>query len=487
MEYVTFTEEEKDRAGAVSLEEFLKRQGEELEPSGSEWRWKRHDSVTVRGNTWYRHSCKYGGSTVQFLQEFYDMTYVEAMKCLLEGNYQPVIRETSTITPSKLKKEFQLPEMNPNVKRALAYLSRTRLIDYEILKYFVDTGAIYEEKKRHNVVFVGFNHQGIARHAHMKGTYTNGESFRLNVEGSDPACGFGYCGNGSKLYVFEAAIDLLSFLTLYPFEWQQQSYICLDGLSEHAMLQVLHSYPWIQEVILCMDYDPAGIEGCYRMQEILKTEGYDQVSRLASRNKDWNEDLKEIHGIKPVPAREHPRLMHCMKLCVWLKSHADRSGTNEEALKQICDSYHHYERVMRWQEIHKEERTDELLMCLEDMSIAGFQLLLEFYRSEDPSFTREQLANDLFKSYQPHRDRGKMRGKSEKLNMSVEAIMAHAGIQSSSPEELEIIKGTCKQFILACLKLHIHITVTAEEQRLEVNRGMSEAYIGAIGAKGQEV
>ena len=92
MEYVIFTEEEKERAGAANLVEFLLRQGEELEPSGSEWRWKRHDSVTVRNNTWYRHSCNYGGATIQFLQEFYDMTYVEAMKCLLEGNYQPVIR-----------------------------------------------------------------------------------------------------------------------------------------------------------------------------------------------------------------------------------------------------------------------------------------------------------------------------------------------------------------------------------------------------------
>ena len=54
MEYVIFTEEEKERAGAVNLVEFLLRQGEELEPSGSEWRWKRHDSVTVRNNTWYR-------------------------------------------------------------------------------------------------------------------------------------------------------------------------------------------------------------------------------------------------------------------------------------------------------------------------------------------------------------------------------------------------------------------------------------------------
>ena len=108
MEYIAFTEEEKERAGAVNLVEFLTRQGEEMEPSGSEWRWKRHDSVTVRDNIWYRHSCKYGGSPIHFLQEFYDMTYVEAMRSLLEGNYQPVIRDGGSIT-LKNKKQGKIP------------------------------------------------------------------------------------------------------------------------------------------------------------------------------------------------------------------------------------------------------------------------------------------------------------------------------------------------------------------------------------------
>lgn len=421
MEYIAFTEEEKERAGAVNLVEFLTCQGEEMEPSGSEWRWKRHDSVTVRDNIWYRHSCKYGGSPIQFLQEFYDMTYVEAMKCLLEGNYRPVIRNgCSTPLQPKSRMKFQLPEAYENAKRVMGYLSRTRFIDYGIIRSFIDKGAIYEEKKWHNVVFVGFDNQGKARHAHMKGTYTNGESFRLNVEGSDPTYGFGYCGNGTKLYVFEAAIDLLSFLTLYPLGWEQQSYICLDGLSEHAMLQALYSYPQIQEVILCLDHDPAGIEGCYRLKEILNGEGYDKVSRLESRNKDWNEELKEMHGIQPVPAREHPRLVQCMKMCVWLKNFADHPCTEEEAMKQIYDSYHHFAIATQRQENYKEDHEAEILMCLEDMAAAGFQRLLEIQRIGEPSYTREQLANHLFKAYQPHHDRGKARAKSKELKRIAE-------------------------------------------------------------------
>lgn len=481
MEYIAFTEEEKERAGAVNLVEFLTRQGEEMEPSGSEWRWKRHDSVTVRDNIWYRHSCKYGGSPIQFLQEFYDMTYVEAMKSLLEGNYQPVIRDGGSI-PLKTKNRgrFQLPEPYENAKRVMAYLSRTRFIDYGILRFFIAKGDIYEEKKRHNVVFVGFDNQGNARHAHMKGTYTNGESFRLNVEGSDPAYGFGYSGKGLKLYVFEAAIDLLSFLTLYPCGWTQQTYVCLDGLAEHAMLQALYSHPQIREIILCLDHDPAGIEGCYRLKEILNGKGYDKVSRLAPRNKDWNEDLKEMHGIQPVPAREHPKLQQCMKLCVWLKNLADRPCTEEETLKQIHDSHHHLRMATQRQETYKEDHGAEILMCLEDMAAAGFQRLLEIQRMEELSYTREQLANQVFRSYQPHRDRGKMRAKSEELKRIAEHLL-HCDKQLTCRDGGEVNKDSLEQLILACLRLHIQITVTAEKQREELGREISYAGMECVG------
>ena len=43
-----------NRANAVSLEDFLRTQGETLIKSGREYRWKEHDSLTVRGNKWFR-------------------------------------------------------------------------------------------------------------------------------------------------------------------------------------------------------------------------------------------------------------------------------------------------------------------------------------------------------------------------------------------------------------------------------------------------
>ena len=47
---MNYTQAQIDRANAVSLEDFLHTQGETLIKSGREYRWKEHDSLTVRGN-----------------------------------------------------------------------------------------------------------------------------------------------------------------------------------------------------------------------------------------------------------------------------------------------------------------------------------------------------------------------------------------------------------------------------------------------------
>ena len=48
-----YTQEQIDRANQADLVSFLQSQGEQLTRAGNEYRWKRHDSLTVRGNKWY--------------------------------------------------------------------------------------------------------------------------------------------------------------------------------------------------------------------------------------------------------------------------------------------------------------------------------------------------------------------------------------------------------------------------------------------------
>ena len=114
--YIHFTDEQKERANSVDLEEFLRRRGEKLLRAGRESRLARVHHITVRGNEWYDHIARQGG----------------------------------------------------------------------------------------------------------------------------------------LLYVFEAPMDLLSFLTLYPDRWQEHSYVALCGTGGQAVCWMLEQHPSLQSVVLCL-------------------------------------------------------------------------------------------------------------------------------------------------------------------------------------------------------------------------------------------
>ena len=77
-----YTQEQVDRANQADLVSFLQSQGEQLTRAGNEYRWKRHDSLTVRGNKWYRHSQSKGGAPIDFVMEFFGKSFTEAVELL---------------------------------------------------------------------------------------------------------------------------------------------------------------------------------------------------------------------------------------------------------------------------------------------------------------------------------------------------------------------------------------------------------------------
>ena len=77
-----YTQEQIDRANQADLVSFLQSQGEQLTRAGNEYRWKRHDSLTVRGNKWYRHSQSKGGAPIDFVMEFFGKSFTEAVELL---------------------------------------------------------------------------------------------------------------------------------------------------------------------------------------------------------------------------------------------------------------------------------------------------------------------------------------------------------------------------------------------------------------------
>ena len=291
--YIHFTEEQKQRAAAVDLEEFLRCRGEKLLSSGREKRLASDHSVTVRGNEWYDHAEERGGHAVSFVQRFYSLSYPDAVTMLLGGELGTAYPSAGERTEEPVK-PFALPPANKDMRRVFAYLIKHRGIAKDVVAHFAKAGLLYEDAEYHNAVFVGTDAEGVPRHAHKRSANSYGKAFRLNVEGSDPRYSFHHVGTDRSLYVFEAPIDLLSFISLYQKDWEKHSYVALCGVSEQALIQHLVDNPQIQKIGLCLDHDKAGIQARERIGKTLSERGYKNVFSLFSRQKDWNEDLQAL-------------------------------------------------------------------------------------------------------------------------------------------------------------------------------------------------
>ena len=278
---MTYTQAQIDRANAANLEDFLRAQGETLVRSGKEYRWKAHDSLTVCGNKWFRHSQSKGGYPVDFVMEFYGKSFPEAVQ-MLTGELGEVQPEADP-TPSPA---FRLPLRNVTNANILNYLTQERKLSPSLVNFFVSTGDIYEDAAHHNVVFVGRDADGHPRYASSRGIY---EKFRQDAAGAEKAFGFAHRGTDKQLLVFEAPIDLLSFIELFPKNWQQHNYLSLGGVSAKALQQFLSERPDMERVFLCLDADKAGEDACKRLTALLPDTM--SVTRIQPCMKDWNDVL----------------------------------------------------------------------------------------------------------------------------------------------------------------------------------------------------
>lgn len=411
MPYIPFTDEQKVMANSVDLAEFLRMRGEKLERVGREHKLiyydgsGKHDSITMSGSRWFDHKNQVGGGAIKFMQEFYDMDFQTAVQELLGQTItflshappKAVVHEEKT-------KEFKLPKSNENMHRVFAYLIKQRFIKPEIISYFAKQHTLYEDKQHHNAVFVGLDENGVPRQASKRSTNSYGNSFRITCQGSDTRYSFAHFGESKRLYVFEAPIDMMSFLTLYPQEWQKNSCIAMNGVYENAVLTALKNHSNLSEVILCVDNDEGGIEAVDRLRDILRENGYENVRRFAPKFKDWNEDLKAKNGAKFLPAVPHKRKEEYLKEVselVYLKCRPDK--LTSQIYATFKNGQYRY---------------------LAEYALAGsafFMPKTEQINSECKAFV--WLQNKLKGSYKPYTDKGRKAQKQRNLQDCVQEVL----------------------------------------------------------------
>lgn len=286
-EYINFTKEEREQARQTDLASFLISQGEKVKKSGSEYEWlDGSQKVTIRGNLWYHQYEQKGGDAIDFVRRFYNKDYVGAVQFLLNQSGGNILKSAPI---EREHKPFKLPERNNRMSRVFSYLLLTRGIDKEILYEFVRKKMIYESAKYHNAVFVGYDSDGNARHAHLRGTVSN-NPFKGNVSGSKPEYSFHWNGISDCIYLFEAPIDMLSFISMHKENWKSHTYVASCSVSDKVLFQCLKDNPSIKKVYLCFDNDEAGQTANKRITEKLNKMNI-QNEILIPKHKDWNEDL----------------------------------------------------------------------------------------------------------------------------------------------------------------------------------------------------
>lgn len=286
-QYIRLTDEQRRTARLTDLVSFLRGRGETLTHSGFEFAWQSPSGkVTIRGNLWYHQYERVGGDAIDFAKRFYNKSYAEAVKFLLEGRSYTL---SSLPEQSREAKPFILPERNDNTNRVITYLTVNRGIDINILNYFICAKMIYESKKHHNAVFVGYDKNGVTRHANQRGIGSI-STYKCNAVGSVPDYSFHRYGNSNGIYLFEAPIDMLSYITMHQDNWQEHSYASACSVSDKVLFKCLEDNPDLNQVYICFDNDEPGRFAAKRIKNKL-TEMNISSQILVPSLKDWNEDL----------------------------------------------------------------------------------------------------------------------------------------------------------------------------------------------------
>ena len=290
-------------------------------------------------------------------------------------------------------------------------------------------------------MFVGVDENGVPRQASKRSTNSYGNSFRITCQGSDTRYSFAHFGESKRLYVFEAPIDMMSFLTLYPKDWQKHSCIAMNGVYENAVLAALKNHSNLSEVILCVDNDEGGIEAVGRLKDILSENGYTDVKRLAPKFKDWNEVLKAKNGVKALPAVPHKR--------------------KEEYLKEVSE--------LGYLKCRPDKLTSQIYATFKN---GQYKYLAEYALAGSAFFIDKSCEKDMFAKlraklkaeYKAYTDKGKVAAKQRNLQECVTAVMKDLRQTARTREQSINTAKLLYQLADSAVRLSVEETLNAPMQ-----------------------
>lgn len=265
-----------------------------------------HDSIIISNGYWNWFSKGIGGkNAISYLKAVNNYTSEQAIEIILDkmGSKPPITFKQD----EKVKtKELILPQKESNCNRAKSYLMR-RGIDENIIQECIENDLIYEEKNKHNIVFVGIDKSKKPQYAFFRGT--NDTRFMGEAKGSNKKYAFSLEAKipNKRVHLFESAIDLLSYATLLKMkniDYHKENLISLAGVYQQgkeiknskipvALQRFLNENPEVFEIYAHFDNDAVGRNASEILQKILPKK-YKIYDRPAPVGKDCNDCLRYI-------------------------------------------------------------------------------------------------------------------------------------------------------------------------------------------------
>lgn len=267
---------------------------------------REHDSLKISNGKWCWFSRGIGGKTaLDYLIKVQDYPFTQAVETILGRTAaRPPAISYRQQTPEP-PRDLMMPKLNSNTKAVVKYLMG-RGIHPEVIDYCLTHRFLFESRQYHNAVFIGYDTDGKARYAALRGTMG---SYKGEVTGSDKRYSFSIVENRSAetVHLFESAIDLMSYATLLHMtgrDWKHDALLSLAGVYKTnrenvvpvSLSRFLTDYPGIKTLRLHLDNDEIGRGAAKGIMDGLKDK-YEILDEPPRYGKDVNDALQLRLGL----------------------------------------------------------------------------------------------------------------------------------------------------------------------------------------------
>ena len=269
---------------------------------------KEHDSLKISNGLWHWFSRHIGGkNALDYLIKVKGFSFTQAVMML--STSAPVVQKL----PGKEQtpKLLDIPKLHSDIQRVKRYLMG-RGVDERIIDYCYKEGLLFEDAEYHNCVFIGKDQNGIPKYGSLRSTISD---FKRDLDGSDKRYSFNLCLNdeATSLHVFEAAIDLMSYITLEVkahSEWYEDDYLSLGGVYATdnkqdiplALNEYIENHPNLRAVHLHFDNDEIGRKATEQIKSALQ-DRYTVLNEPPKSGKDYNDYLQNEIRKRKEPTR----------------------------------------------------------------------------------------------------------------------------------------------------------------------------------------